>query len=99
MNWYSASITFESRVNGAVEVCPLWEWTVYLVRADSDKAAYAKATVAGKQSEHSYKNGDGEIISWHFLRVVEVQDLCLDSIEDGTEVFSKLSETMPFRLS
>ena len=39
---------------------------------------------------HSYANGQGELVSWHLLRIAAIEPL--DSLSDGAEVIGFISE-------
>lgn len=62
-----------------------------MVRAGNEsEAVKAAKKLASKDMAVRYENEDGETVEWQFLRVLEVQDLCEEELEDGTEVFSRL---------
>ena len=97
MSWYSALILHESRIKGVSKHEPSLEYSVLLVRADSSEAAWERAKAIGKERETEYLNDLGETVSWEFLRVVEVDDLLVESVSDGTEVFGWIVERQPDR--
>ncbi len=88
--WYSAKLLFESEVMDNVEVSPLCEESIVLIEADNESEATEKAQQIGLKAEHSYANVEGVRVTWHFKRVLELQDLCEESIYSGVEVFSRL---------
>ena len=89
MGWYSALVLYESSIESDVpDPDPLRESSVVVFQADSEEEARRKAVDVGKNAECDYRNCYGELVSWVFLRVVEVQDLCKESLCDGVEVFS-----------
>ena len=70
-----------------------------LVRATDDDDARSRAAELGKAREHSYPNADGELVTWRFAHVDDVQKMS-DELAHGGEVFSRmfwgdLGETSP----
>jgi Domain of unknown function (DUF4288) len=87
--WYSAKLLFET------EQMPddnrvLQEESIRLIQADDEQEAASKAKLIGTAEQHEYTNSIGELVTWRFVSVVEVQDLCEDHLSDGIEVFSSL---------
>lgn len=95
MGWYSAMIIYETEVEGPPDPSPIREESIRVIRADSEPLAWKKAEEVGRQNEHSYKNDRGELVSWRFVQVVEVQDLCEEELTDGVEVFSRMTLSGP----
>ena len=91
MSWYSALIIYESDVAGFADPLPIREESIRVILADSDSFAWSKAEEVGRQNEHSFKNEQGELVTWRFVEVVEVQDLCEEQLTDGLEVYSRMS--------
>lgn len=91
MGWYSAVIIYETYVEGSPDPSPIREESIRVFRADSEPLALKKAEEVGRQNEHSYKNDQDELISWRFMKVAEVQDLCEEELTDGVEVFSRMT--------
>jgi len=90
MSWYAARLLYESVVSDSKTVAPLCEESTILIEAQDEEDARRKANRLGKQRGHSYRNPYGEKVAWKFVNVIELQDLCEDRIENGTEVFSRL---------
>jgi hypothetical protein len=88
--WYSAKLLFESAIDGEAREQPLCEESIRILLEENEESARAKAEAIGRGAEHEYQNDAGEIVSWRFVSVLEVQDLSAASLEDGTEVFSTL---------
>jgi len=98
MGWYSAMIIYESEVEGTPgtpDPLTIREESIRIFRAESESTAWKKAEEVGQQNEHSYKNEQGELVTWRFVRVVEVQDLCEVQLADGVEVFSRMAPRSP----
>jgi len=90
MSWHSARLLYETEVEGPPDPLPLREESIRVFVADSETAAWVRAEAVGRENAHSYRNGAGELVSWKFLRVIEVQDLCEERLDDGVEVYSRL---------
>jgi len=87
--WYSVRDQFRSEIQGDTDPY-LWEECVFVMQAPSDEAAQRKAVDVAKAKQHDYLNDEGETVRWVFVGVEEVQDLCEDETDDGTEVYSRL---------
>lgn len=90
MAWYSAKLLFESRVAGSIAPDALCDEVVLVLEASSEHEAFEKAEQLAHRKEVSYANVDGDEVTWHFCSVLDIQDLCVESIGSGTEVFSRL---------
>lgn len=95
MDWYSTRARFISRLDGEVLEDALCEWVLYLVLADSEEAARAKGHVRGLANESSYKNDAGQVVTWEFQCIEEVQSLDESALYDGIEVYSRLYRGVP----
>lgn len=89
-SWYTARIRFVSHTDNRVTTDALWEDSLRLVYAESEVDARQRAEDIGKNAQHEYKNESGEVVSWHYVSVLEVFDLCESELVEGTEVFSRL---------
>lgn len=87
-------IIYEAHVEGAPEASPIREESIRIFRCESGAAALATAEAVGRRNEHSYPNEHGEVVTWRFMRVVEVQDLCEETLGDGVEVFSRMTSAL-----
>ena len=65
------------------------------MRAQTEERAWEAAKEVGTAAAVAYQNDRGENVAWSFVEVVEVQDLCEETIEHGTEVWSRLSPNRP----
>ena len=90
MSWFSARIIYVCILGNGQESRGLREESIRVLLADSEAAARQRAEVIGRQNEHEYRNSEGNLVSWRFVVVEEVQDLSEDEIVDGTEVFSRM---------
>jgi hypothetical protein len=89
--WYAVNMLFTSQVEDAESPRPLFEKSIRLFEASSEAEAIQKAEYAGRTGRLTYENDQGERVSWKFVRLIEVQDLCEAALYDGVEVFSELS--------
>jgi hypothetical protein len=97
-DWYAAKLWHSSFVGGRGAGdgrSTLHDYSIVLVRATSEAAAARRAARVGKEREHGYRNEAGERVEWRFIKVLEVQDLVDESLEHGTEVWSRLSYDTP----
>lgn len=90
MTWFSALILFECRVGGILPSDGFYELSVRLVQAKDSAAALAEAESIGKEHAHEYLNGEGELVSWTFKKVVEAQELANQTLTSGSEVYSRI---------
>ncbi len=88
--WYSAKLLFVSKVEGRPVEESLFEESIILVESDSLANARQNALKLAKDSEDGYKNDQGERVEWEFQKLIEIQDLCEESLYSGVEVFSTL---------
>jgi len=88
--WYVAKLLMQSRVAGDT----IGPWTcdeqVRVLRSVDDDSAYQKAVRIGHDAEDSYQNTYGQTVTWEFVGVAELDELIDESIQDGTEITSRL---------
>ena len=83
--WYAARLLFASDVPGENA---LYEERIIVLRCErGEDAARKKARKLAKVETHSYQNIDGETVSWTFTEVLDVVQLDIQSVGDGTEVY------------
>lgn len=87
-NWYSAKLRFVVLLvtTGAQD----GENSIYLLRSDSFVGAYARALEIGRQAEHEYVGGTGELVRWRFKEIVTLDVLQAADL-DGVEVHSEFT--------
>jgi hypothetical protein len=88
MMWFSASLFFSSIPRGQTDPI-LWEDSVALLRAPSPSEAERMAAALGVEREHAYRNANGEMVEWKFVRVQSVFEIEADELVSGMEVFSR----------
>ncbi len=88
--WYSVEALFRCDVSGESDNI-LYDRKIFLIDVDGDKQkASKKAKQQALSFETAYKNFEGGDVSWHFVKVLEVQNLSEEKLYDGVEVFSRL---------
>ena len=87
--WFAARLLFERSFDGGPPAPALYEETVVLLKGSGMAEAEKKATKLGKAASHSYKNVDGETITWTFKEVLDVVQLNEAEIGEGSEVYSR----------
>lgn len=95
MGWHSAKLLFVAVVDGRLPADALVEVSIRVFRASDLAQAAVRAEEIGHAAAHDYKNEDGQTVEWRFVRAIELQDLCEDTLEDGVEVFSLMRRIRP----
>jgi hypothetical protein len=67
---------------------PLFEETVTLLAADTAEQAAEKAREHAEARETSYRNEDGDTITWTFRHLVDLVEVA-DPLGDGAEVYTR----------
>jgi hypothetical protein len=67
---------------------PLFEETVTLLEADSAEHAAEKARAHAESRETSYRNDDGDTITWTFRHLVDLVEVD-GPLGDGAEVYTR----------
>ena len=95
MSWFSAKLLFVATVDGQHPKDALVEESIRVFRASDEADAVRRANEIGRSSVHAYKNDAGQTVEWAFIRPLDVQDLCENTLGDGAEVFSTLRRIQP----
>ncbi len=90
MNWYITKIVFAISPENTNEMKQFDE-QLRLVNGDSKEEAFMKARTIGLAEEDTFYNDKMKKVKWVFINVSEV--IPLRSLEDGTEVYSRIHET------
>jgi hypothetical protein len=91
--WFAAEGIFEARISRAIgDVPTVRETLLFLVRADDVTSAKERAEGIARAKEHSYANETGETVQWVFVRITEVTEVIDQSLEEGAEIKSTLTE-------
>jgi hypothetical protein len=88
--WFSVRLLFASEIQGDSNLDRLCEESIIVVSASDEEHARQAAQAIALKMQHDYQNEGGEDVQWRFVQILEVQDLCEEKIESGTEVWSRL---------
>jgi hypothetical protein len=86
--WYGVRLTVEIQVGNDPPGRRTYEDRVVVVHASSEAVARRKAERLTRADVESYRNVDGERVTWRFKDVVDCHLILDDDISDGTEVYS-----------
>jgi hypothetical protein len=95
--WFSAEMIFRS-VNFPGEdrqEILHWEVRIYVLEADHEWGARAKAEALGKSLEYNYVSAVNEVVHKQFMKCARVLELFNDRIVDQTEVFWTFFDDAP----
>ncbi len=91
--WFIAEATFQVLVKHESRDAPLFrERLLFLVSDVDSTAAMDKAQSLARAKEHSYRNGDGQLVQWQFVELVDVKEMVDQRFEDGAELRSHLED-------
>ncbi|MEJ7643823.1 MAG: DUF4288 domain-containing protein [Chryseolinea sp.] len=90
MNWFITKIVFAISSENKSDIKQFDE-QLRLVNGESKEEAFMKARAIGLAEEDTFYNDKMKKVKWEFINVSEV--LSLKSLEDGTEVYSRIHET------
>src|ERR1700691_2150487 len=82
-------VSIHEASSDAKDFAPLFEERLTLIRAGSRDEATSKAQQLVKEATHSYKNKDGQTITWTCRRIVEVAEIVDSSLTDGAEIYGR----------
>ncbi|RYY94191.1 MAG: DUF4288 domain-containing protein [Chitinophagaceae bacterium] len=90
MSWFLAKIIYRiSSGNGRHQA--QFDEQLRLVQAASEGEAMERATEIGLAGEDSFRNGDGQPVTWRFVNIPELHPL--PALGDGAELYSQVRET------
>lgn len=95
MGWYSAKLLFVAVVDGRLPADALVEESSRVFQALDLEQAAVRAEEIGHTAVHDYENEDGQTVEWTFVKIIELQELCEGTLEDGVEVFSTMRRVHP----
>ena len=88
--WYGVSLLFESVHTPEIDKeAVVWEMSVVLVKARDKSVANDEGERIGKEQEHEYTSATGDLVRWTFRQVESVYEINADTVQSGTEVFSR----------
>jgi dolichyl-phosphate-mannose--protein O-mannosyl transferase len=85
---YIAVILYETS-SDAQNYTPLYEESFVLLQAASDEEARHKALVHAQQQQTHYHNENNERITWSLKHVVDVHPTLSETLEDGSEIYTR----------
>jgi hypothetical protein len=85
VSFYIAIILYKSS-SDALDYQPLYQESFVLIKAASLEEAKIKALNYGKNESVSYKNENGETITWTLQQVVDVNSVLYDDIDSSEDV-------------
>jgi hypothetical protein len=85
--FFVAVLVLQSRV-GDWDDNPIVDHQVRIIEASDARSAYARALKLGEAENSTYKNRDGESVTWEFLGLSELDLLEQSQLRNGGEVFS-----------
>jgi hypothetical protein len=88
MGMYVAVLLFEASGDAAGRA-PLFQESFVLLAADSPAEAREHAVSHGRGRETSYRNEDGEPVTWRLRTVVDVNEVLDPELGDGAEVYAR----------
>lgn len=95
LRWYVAVLVVRSRVGDRWADDCLIDHQVRLIRAADAEAAYRRALALGGEANQTYRNGDGELVSWEFAGLADLDEIQASALQDGVEVYSWRSRGQP----
>ena len=87
--WFCAAVLKVAEHNGKRTIGTLWEEQFFLLESDSEESARKEAEEIAKRPEAPYKNKNGELISWKFVKVDRVFAIAEEKLCNGVEIFSR----------
>ncbi|MHB8597579.1 MAG: DUF4288 domain-containing protein [Ktedonobacteraceae bacterium] len=87
-SFYMAVILYEAQ-SDAPDYEPLYEESFVLISANSEEEAGEKAKIHTQQQLTRYQNEFGETITWVVKQIVDVSPVLTDTIEDGSELYTR----------
>jgi hypothetical protein len=89
MSKYYVAIVVYKTTSSDKKDTTLYEESTLLIKAKNKPEAEKKVAVAVKERETSYKNEDGATISWSLLKIIDINEMTDESINDITEIYSR----------
>jgi hypothetical protein len=87
-DFYVAVILMESHSTNPDDG-PLYEESFFLVKAKSEDIAFQKAYQYGISQECEYLNEEKYLIRWKLSKVIDVNPVLMESLEDPTELYAR----------
>ena len=91
-NWYLAILVLQSSSQDAADFQPSVDLQHTLVKAANIEEAYTEAMRLGRENEHLCPNLKGEMVSWKFAGLAELDDIYGPRPEHGVEVYGYIRD-------
>jgi len=90
--WYSAKLLFvceiiDDNIDNLDRLC---EESIIIFEANSECDLQKTVEQIANSMQHNYENDEGQTVTWQFQGILQIQDLCEEKIDSGTEVYSRL---------
>jgi Domain of unknown function (DUF4288) len=82
-------VSIHEASSDAQDFSALYEERLTLIEARSKAEAMQKAQQMVKMATHTYKNENGDTISWKCRRVVHVTEMADGALVDGAEIYGR----------
>jgi hypothetical protein len=93
LKWFVAEAVFQAVVStGTTDVRPVTEKLLFLVRATDHASASTRAEAVARAKEHSYRNEQGQQVTWTYVQLVELTEMIDQQFEEGTELKSTMTD-------
>ncbi len=94
-SWFVTTLIIECEVDGRPSLPDEWTCSqqIFLIRASSRDVAYGKAIKIGESQETSYLNVNGQLVTWKFVGLENLEELSKKGIRDGTEIWGRIIHT------
>lgn len=87
-SWFAVKAHFEIQIEGQTKGFQEVEERIVIVRAVDCKDAQKRLIKNFKEYDEPYLNKYGEMVRWHFEKVIDIYEMNVDTIDPkGTEVF------------
>jgi len=82
-------VSVHEGLSDAQGASPLFEERLTLIKAGSEDEARQKASQLVGQARHTYKNVDGDTITWTCRRIFHVTQMVDTAFTDGAEIYGR----------
>jgi Domain of unknown function (DUF4288) len=88
LTFYIAVLVYESS-SDSPNYQKLYEEDYILIKAYSDEDAKQKAAQLSQKGQHTYKNEQGENITWTLKLILDVSPILSENFEHGSELYTR----------
>ncbi|HEY2764658.1 MAG TPA: DUF4288 domain-containing protein [Pseudonocardiaceae bacterium] len=86
---YITILLYESHSPDSADYRPLYQEDIVLLYADSQDAAKERAAQRGRERETSYRNAEGETITWRLKHVIDVNPALDADLSRDADLYSR----------